>query len=469
MGNGNSEDLKVLDAAYAAWSAWGDFRSRRARSKDFTYGRQWNDLVKNDDGKLVTEYEHVSGCGKEPLTNNLLRQLIKCVVGRFRKSIADEDGHDADAYVRNCIDELDSRALEEFLISGCCVQRVEWGNDADGNGARVDNVNVNRFFANVIEDVRGDDCEIVGCLHDLRVGEIIMRLADGDLATAQRIREVYSGLRSVYNSSIVGQDTKAGRSFWQAQNGKCRAIEVWTLELVEVLKCHDCESSQCWVEPIGEQSRLDAENRLRRAENRAEIIVSWGVEKEWHCRWFAPNGVLLRHFVSPYKHGGHPFVMKLYPLTDGEIHSFIEDILDQQKYVNRLITVIDHIMNASAKGVLLFPENGLPDGFTWADIRRMWSNSNSIIPFSAESGGVLPQQIVSKGTDVGAYELLTMQMKLMNEISGVSGVLRGEGISGNQGVKLYESQLENSDTSLADIYGAFATFRKQRNAKMALL
>ena len=464
----NEDDLRVLDAAFGAWMAWGDFRNRRARSKDFTYGRQWGDIVTDDRGRRMTERELANECGKEPMTNNLIRQLVKCVVGRFRHSIAEEKRSAGAAYWHNCVDEIDSRALEEFLISGCCVQRVEWSDESDV-GVSVDNVNVNRFFSNVMEDARGWDCEIVGCLHDVRLGELIMRLADGDIATARRIKKTYGILNAVYDSHAVGQDSETGRDFWLAHGGKYRAIEVWTLELEEVLRCHDYETGQCRTVAVSRRSDMERANAARREEGRPEVCLEWRVEKVWHCRWFAPDGTLLRHYTSPYGHGSHPFVVKMYPLTDGEIHSMVEDVIDQQKYVNRLVTIIDHIMNASAKGVLLFPEGSLPEGFTWKDVRRLWSNSNSIIPYVPDEGGAVPQQVVAKNTDIGAYELLSMQMRLIEEISGVTSVLRGNSTGGNSGVKLYESQVENADVSLADIYETFASFRRQRDEKAKLM
>ena len=253
-------DLRVLDAALKAWISWGEIRRRRRRNKDFTYGRQWGDLVKDDNGQWIAEGDLLARCGKEPLTNNMLRQLIKCVVGRFRKSVADEakavervlsrgkekkglrmfaagcivgindtpERRAAATYKVNCIEELDARSLEEFLISGCCVQRIDDGDDcspAPGIPA-VEMLNVNRFFSNMMEDVRGTDCEIVGYLHDLHVSELIMRLAHGDVAESRRIRDVYSSLQSIYTSAEIGSDAERCGSFWQAKGGKCRAIEV---------------------------------------------------------------------------------------------------------------------------------------------------------------------------------------------------------------------------------------------------
>lgn len=459
------QDRQVLEAAYRAWMGWEQFRLSRKRNKDYTYGRQWGDIRHDDDGNPISEGDYVRLCGKEPLTNNMLRQLIKCVVGRFRKTLSDEKQQGGDDYQSNFIDEIDSRALEEFLISGCCVQRVEWADEQSGSGVWIENVNVNRFFCNRMEDPRGHDCEIIGCLHNMRLSELIRRLADGNIQAARRIRNAYAAPQSIYQSAAIGQDGATNSRFWHGSDGKCRAIEVWTLELAEVLRCHDTLTAQLTILPASKAKEIEQQNAKRRKQGKEEIIVNWSVAQEWHCRWFAPSGVLLRHFTSPFAHHSHPFVFKLYPLTDGEIHSFIEDVIDQQKYVNRLITSIDHIMSASAKGVLLFPTEALPDGYTWGDVRKMWSNCNGIIPIDTDRSASLPQQVVSRSNDTGAYQLLSTQMKLIEQISGVTSVLQGQQVSGNQSAELYQTQMENSETALADIYGSFDAFRTQRQVK----
>ena len=48
--------------------------------------------------------------------------------------------------------------------------------------------------------------------------------------------------------------------------------------------------------------------------------------------------------------------------TQANIAELDQNIIDQQRYINRLITLIDFIMGASAKGVLVFPENAIPKG-----------------------------------------------------------------------------------------------------------
>ena len=456
-------DGKVFDAAFKAWRDWDVLREKRRRTKDFTYGSQWNDKVRDSSGRLMREYDKVAESGKEPLTNNVIRRLVRSVVGRFRNFVPKASADLEKCYEDNSLNEIDSRMLEEFLISGCCLQRV----DVSDDGVTVDNLNMNRFFSNSIEDVRGNDCTIVGYLHDCDVGWLIKRLAYGDRGLACRIRNIYEGrCDSVMDERMtVGMDNERYGGFLHAKGGLCRAIEVWTLEMTEVLECHDRITAEFYTLDTSCLQDVEAENKYRSSSGLSLIDVGWGVKETWHCRWFAPCGEVLTHYVSPYKHGSHPFVMKLYPLTDGEVHSFVEDVIDQQKYVNRLITLIDHIMGASAKGVLLYPDTALPEGFTWRDVKRIWSSTNGIIPYSEGCNGVMPHQVSTNATDIGAYELLSLQMQLIEEISGVGSVLQGKSAS-NKGVQMYERQVENASISLADIFETFYDFRRSRDAKM---
>ena len=122
-------------------------------------------------------------------------------------------------------------------------------------------------------------------------------------------------------------------------------------------------------------------------------------------------------------------------------------------------------MNSSAKGVLLYPADALPPGFSWQDIARLWHRPNAVIPFDSTLQR-MPQQVVNNGSDVGAYQLLSLEMKLFDEISGVSGALQGREVSASTGSALYERQTENAIIALADIFDTFHSFRSCRNEKL---
>ncbi len=464
--NETNKALDVLTACYKAWQSGTDMRQRRNRYKLYTYGEQWGDLVDDGTGRLVPEGVLASRMGKKPLTNNLIRQLVKSVVGRFRNAIAQvpKDGKTKAVAESNHLDELDSRLLEEFLISGCAIQRVGKEVRRQGRGVWVDNVNPRRFFVNTFSDPRSWDIELIGMLHDMSFQELLMRFSHGHRDKAIKLRQIYSTdieMQIASMSSMLGASLTDNLEFFRAPQGKCRVIEAWTLECSERLRCHDRENARYYVTDTNMRETIESENQNRHKAGRKPIETRWELVEHWHCRYLTPTGEVI-HEETPAT-GQHPFAVKFYPLTDGEIHSFVEDVIDQQRYVNRLITLIDHIMGSSAKGVLLFPEDQLPASMTWEHIANNWSACNGIIPYEPKAGLPGPQQITSKNTDIGAYELLSLEMKLLEDVSGVNGALQGKNASATTSATLYESQIRNATIALTDLFETFASFRRQRD------
>lgn len=454
-----------LNLALEAWRAGAELRRRRKRFKDYTYGRQWGDLVTGPDGRTVSEEQLAGESGFSPMSNNLIRQLVKCVVGNFRASLADSDPAsedapvDADTSRRNLLTELDCRMLEEFLISGCAVQRVVAEKRMAGEGVWVDNVSPDSFFINRFTDPRGLDIELVGMLHSMSLREVMMRFAPEGGRRAAAVGEAY---RTVGSSPAASIGDSVSRSFFEAEPGRCRVIEVWTLESRSVLRCHDTADGSFRLLPATEAGALERENRRRRRASQPEISFRRSHTLRWHCRFYAPTGLVLDEYDSPYAHGLHPFAVKFYPLIDGEVHSLVEDIIDQQRYVNRLITLIDHIMSVSAKGALLVPQGCIPHGQTVESISRIWARPGSVITYNAAKGE--PRQVSASSDNSGAYRLLELQMDLFSRISGVSGALQGQITNAHTSAALYDSQVQHSAVAILDLIQTFHGFRQMRNA-----
>lgn len=462
----SGDDLKVLQAAYKAWLNGSKFRKTRNRNKSFTYGRQWGDVITDELGNAVTEEENMQNRGCQPITNNLIRQMVKTVIGRYRSRRMSEKSDETvkKLYQRNMLDELDCRALEEFLISGCVVQRIDEENEVYGNCLRVDNVPVDDFFFNKMKDCRTCDDEVVGQLHDMSLADLLRRVSDGDRQRAEAIRRIYcneADSRMDDFTAMIGANSQFGTDFWHADAGKCRAIEVWTLESREVLVCHDNTTASLRVLPYDSEA-------ARKAETDKSLATRWDIVKVWQCRWFSPMGDLLCSYESRFRHGSHPFVMKMYPMIDGEIHSLVEDVIGQQKFVNRLTTMLDHMMKTSAKGVLLFPIDAMPEGFTWRDIRKVWASADGVLPFSERDSDAKPEQIVGNANNLGAYEMINLQMKLFEYVSGVNGSLQGRHQQGTNSTKLYESEVDNGDIAISDLIMTFSSFVAMRDRKMRL-
>ena len=183
------------------------------------------------------------------------------------------------------------------------------------------------------------------------------------------------------------------------------------------------------------------------------------MDSYWYYYYLTPFGDILDEGETPYEHKSHPYVFKAYPFIDGEIHSFVSNVIDQQRYTNRLITMYDWIMRASAKGVLLFPEECLPDGMSMDDIADEWARFNGVIVMkSPKDGRTIPQQIANNCTQIGISELLNMQLKFFEDISGVNGALQGKPGYSGMSASLYNQQAQNATTSLLDLLDSFSSF-----------
>ena len=72
----------------------------------------------------------------------------------------------------------------------------------------------------------------------------------------------------------------------------------------------------------------------------------------------------------------------------------------------------------------------------------------------------MPTQIAANATNIGIGELLNLQLKFFEDISGVNGALQGKpGYSGTSAA-LYNQQTQNATTSLLDLLEAFSYFVK---------
>jgi hypothetical protein len=218
---------------------------------------------------------------------------------------------------------------------------------------------------------------------------------------------------------------------------------------------------------IEDERLIDEENNARLAEaaafgmdiNNVPLIKkTYFVDGYWYFYYLTPFGDILREGETPYAHKEHPYVFEIYPFIDGEIHSFVSDFIDQQRYTNRLVTLYDWIISSSAKGVLLFPETMLPEGMKMEDIADQWTRFDGIIAYNPKPGVPMPQQISSNSTNIGISELLNLQLKFFEDISGVNGALQGKpGFSG-MSASLYAQQSQNAATSLLDLLETFSGF-----------
>lgn len=478
----------IILRAQRYWDNMSDFRKERERNKNYNYGKQWDDIV-TVDGKSMTEEQYIRSQGNVPLKNNLIRRLVKNVVGTYRSQSKEPTctARDRDEqrigetmsialqYNRqlNRMSQVDARSIEELLISGLVIHRKSAGWRNGKFDCWTDYVQPNNFFIdNAMRDFRGWDCTFLGEIHDVSFQELC--------GTFAKSPEDYKCLLSIYKSCsrqdyIANYYEQFGKSrlrnldfMMSSEVGLCRVIEVWKKESKPRYRCIDYLNGETFKIDIEDYDYFVTQENARRMQQGLEAGISaeeipvikgeWFIDNYWYYYFLSPFGDILDEGETPYAHGSHPYVFAMYPFIDGEIHSFVADVIDQQRYVNRLVTIYDWIMRASAKGVLMFPEDSLPDGLSKEDIAEEWASFNGVIFFKPNPSRQLPTQIANNCTNIGITELLNLQLKFFEDISGVNGALQGKPGYSGMSASLYAQQAQNGTTSLLDILETYSNF-----------
>ena len=484
---GDRRALDVLLQAQRCWDNMDKFRRERERNKRYTYGDQWGDFI-SVDGKSMTEEEYIKEQGRFPLKNNLIRRLVRNVLGVYRQQskeptcvARDRDeqrlGETMSVILQynmqlNKAPKLLARSMEEFLISGLVVHKKTFGWRNDRMDCWTDVINPNRFFVDAnMRDFRGWDVSLIGEVHDVSFEDVCSEFATSK-EEYMKLKDIYSMACNRRNfaafSEQFGYPRMERYEFLCAEDStRCRVIEVWRKESKERIRCHDLNTGELYKVELEDERLVDEENRNRMAqaqelgmpmEQVPLIKKEFFFDNYWYFYYLSPFGDILREGETPYKHKGQPYVFEIYPFIDGEIHSFVSDFIDQQRYTNRLVTLYDWIISSSAKGVLLFPEEMKPDDMSMDDIADQWTRFDGVIAYKPKAGVPMPQQIASNSTNIGISELLNLQLKFFEDISGVNGALQGKpGYSGTSAA-LYAQQTQNATTSLLDLMETFSGF-----------
>ncbi len=494
----SGEGRRAMDVLLEAQSYWGSmsrFRKDRERNKRYVYGDQWGDLIAVGQScgckKYMTEQEYILGQGSIPLKNNHMRKIVKTVLGVYRSqnkeptcNARDRDeqklGETMSTILQcnmqlNRMEEVNARTFEEFLISGFIVHRKWYGWRNDKLDCWTDYVNPNNFFIDTnMRDFRGWDVSCMGEVHDVTFETLCTQFAQSP-DDYRELKRIYT---ASHNRTLIGQNLRefgysrpANYDFLSSPSPElCRVIEVWRKESKPRYRCHDYNNGDVYkIEVDDYPEMVEQENQARLAQaleagmepSEVPLIkAEWFMDSYWYYYFLSPFGHILDQGETPYEHKQPPYVFKAYPFIDGEIHAFAADFIDQQRYVNRLVTLYDWIMRASAKGVLLIPEDCKPKDMSMKDFAETWTKFNGMIFYKPSKSGAVPQQIASNSTNIGISELLNIQLKFFEEISGVNGPLQGKpGFSGMSS-SLYSQQVQNATNTILDILETFSQFVK---------
>lgn len=484
----NNGSKKVLLRAAQAWYDMEQFRKDRQRAKNYVYGKQWDDLIEVPGCGTMKEEDYIKSRGNIPLKNNHIRRLVQTMVGLYRSQDKEPTcvARDRDEqrlgevmsttlqanWQLNQMKEVNARTFEDYVIGGMAVHKKTYSFRNDRSDCWTDYVNPNNFFISKhTQDFRGWDVDLLGEIHDLPFNVLCNNFASSP--------EDYRILKSIYSPDEYGVYQGWGGDFGQSNildykdfllprsPGLCRVIEVWTKESKPRYKCHDVLKGQYYKVEVSDFQSLVLNENERRKKLAVEqgigddvplIRYDWFIDTYWYVRYMTPFGDVLLEMETPYLHKSHPYIFKMYPYIDGEIHSFVSDVIDQQRYVNRLISMYDWIMRGSAKGLLLVPEESIPEGMDISDFAESWASMDGAIMVKTKNGTPLPQQVSTNAVNIGIAELLNLQLKFFEDISGVNGAIQGKAGYSGMAASLYAQQTQNATTSLLDILETYSNF-----------
>lgn len=479
---------QVLQEAQQYYSAMYKFRMERERNKRYNYGDQWGDIVCVD-GKKMTEEQYIKSQGSVPLKTNLIRKQVNTVIGLFLSQqneptcIARDRDEQRQAETMstvlqynmqlNRMKEVYADSMEEYLMSGLIMHRKWCGWRDNKVDCWTDYVQPNNIILdNNMRDFRGWDCSFIGEIHDLNREQLIERFAKSP-EDYMRLNNIYDLCRKMgankYSWMDFGYDRKDINMDFLVPSDytRCRVIEVWRKESKPRYRCHDYNSGEIFKIDIEDLDKIVKDENQRRWEQAQRsgipfeevpfIKAEWFVDSYWYYYFLSPMGDILEEGETPYEHKSHPYVFKAFPFIDGEIHAFVADVIDQQRYVNRLYTLYDWIMRASAKGVLMVPEECLK-GHDPSEFTENWAKFNGVIFYTSNKNGAKPEQVANNSTNVGIHELLSLQLKMMEDVTGVNSSLQGKAEYAGMSAAMFNMQTQNATTSLRRILDSFQDF-----------
>lgn len=501
-------DLDLLKRCEQAWNNKDDVRRTRERILNYVYGDQWGDIIEYKDG-MITERKFIQMKGNVPLQNNIMIGIQNTVVGLYAKqgteplcfartrdaqSLSDMmsatlQGNWQDTKMPDVL----KNAFEDYLDGGVAISRETY-EERDGlKDSWTDFVNPNFAFWESGTDVRMTDLRLIGVLHDVAPGEMYRKFCNAQYGwTVKQINDIYNIADNEYhryyrNGGLQQNDKEKLDNICfdsPADESLCRLIEVWTKESKTRYQCYDpiatnSDDAEYRVE-VKDIWHVDEENRLRMQqaaevgmpEDEIPLITYELIEDEyWYYTFMAPDGTVIASGETPYDSKSHPFTINLFPYVNGMVCPFMGNIIDQQRYINRLIIMHDMAARSAAKGLTIFPIESIPEGYTRQDIANEFTEYDGLLFFETNriNPNLRPEIITSSAVQIGTQELLQMQLNLARDITNVSGAIQGKTPSAGTSAQRYAQETQNATTSLFTLLHDFTSFTESLAYKKCMM
>lgn len=492
-----TRNIELLARCNQAWENLREVRETRDRIMNYCYGDQWGDVIEYDGG-VITERSYIKKQNTVPLVNNVMISILNSTVGLYAKQGAEPvcfaRAHNAQwlsdmmsatmqcNWQNTMMPDLLKHAFEDYLIGGVSVMRESYEEKDQIYDAWTEYYDPNYAFWEGGYDVRHVDMELIGVLHDISPEDLFKMFAKKEYGlTKESLQKIFHILpddtiyRKYYTDGMQLNEKHDidNVTFDTPSNPRmCRVIEVWYKDTKKRYQCYDpiansMDETYYRVE-VEDIKGIDEINRQRKKlydevglpeEERPYITKELIDDTYWKYTYMAPDGTVLCEGETPYDFHSHPFTIKLYPFINGQIHPYMGNIIDQQRYINRLIVMHDMAARSAAKGVTIVPIECIPDGMTPQDFADNFTAYDGLVFYNASkvNPNLRPEIITSNAVQIGTYELLQLQMQLIRDISNVSGALQGKTPSAGTSASRYAQETQNATTSLYTVLFDFTS------------
>lgn len=485
--------MELLQRANECYDAHYKLRQNIRRAMRYYSGDQWSDTVVVN-GQVMSEEQYIQMQGKPALKQNLIRPPVRNILGHFRRSpykslviARNRDDQRAaemisvaleSAHEMNKATEKDARMLETFLGSGTAIYNTAFRYSHKRMRAipQFEPIPFDMFFITPdAKDVCGEDVDLIGHICDLSLEQVLEDYAKNE-READELEDIFAAAsrREYSTDQVKNKKVERNESFlYPKDTTKCRIFKICRLEGAWELYVHDpLDPTNYEVHPMEDLPIIQEENRMRmivaQRQGVEPVLVDYSQKycRKWMYYHITATGHCLYKSENPYKHNDHPYVVKFYPMLNGMVWSLVDDMIDQQRMINRMIILQDFIISASAKGVLLVPEDCISDDFTFEDIAEEWTKYNGVIKIKLKPGAQPPQQIVAKSMPVGVNDMINLQMKLINDIGGVHDAMQGKSATSGTPAGLYQQETMNAQMNIVDYLETYSSFLQDRDYKL---
>lgn len=508
---GHNRDEELLARCRTAWNNLSGVRETRARTMRYCTGDQWSDTIRvyqNGWWQEMTERAYMERRNTTPMTNNIMVSILESVTGLYAKQgtepvcfARDNDSRqlsDMMSATMQCnwqttqMQDLLNHFVRDYLQGGIMVSRETWEyRDLEMPDAWTDQVEPDHLFFECGSDPRHNDICLIGVLHDISLEDLRQKFVKEEYGlTTEDLNDIFHiNEPECEGSGYEFNEEKAleNISFDFTNKGShyVRVIEVWTTETKPRLQCFDPIATsgnnayfRIDMDDTAMIAKLQSDNRKRKQqydemgvpEDERAYIKSWEIaDKYWFYTYMAPDGTILCQGETPYDYKSHPFTMKLYPYINGEIHPFMANVIDQQRYINRLIVMNDMALRSSFKGFKMIPTTVL-GGKTPEQFMEEAIEYDGWIFYTPKTSmpNVKPEIITSSAVNIGTNELLQIELNLIREVTNVSGALQGKTPSAGTSAARYAQESQNATTSLFTILSDMEVFTERLATKKCM-